>query len=60
MENDYELTTFNMNLKLKNKAKIFIIKTNQDNEIKLNLGKLINKALEYYLADVKIEGIDLD
>lgn len=60
---DYEATTFNMNIDLKTKAKMYVAQHNQlvrngeDGE-KTNLGKLLNEALRYYLSDIKIEGVN--
>lgn len=54
-----EPTTFNMWIPLKEKAKIYIAANNRKvneakNGEKVNLGVLINKALQYYLKDIKI------
>ncbi len=57
----YEATTFNMNIKLKTKAKVYLARSNQqeqDKSKKQNFGKLLNNALEFYLSDVKVEGLD--
>lgn len=59
-------TTFNMKTRLKSKAKIYIAYYNQTAEEnnakngntlapKLDLGKLLNDALENYLQEVEVE-----
>lgn len=60
MEKKFEMSTFNMWVSLKEKAKIFIAAHNRSVKergtgSKLNLGLLINKALDYYLKDVEIK-----
>lgn len=57
----FEATTFNMDIDIKTKAKIYIAQHNREvregtKAKKTNLGKLLNEALKYYLSDVKIEG----
>lgn len=54
-------TTFNMRVDLKNKAKIYISMFNTKldeqgkREGKLNLGLLLNEALDKYLEKIKIK-----
>jgi hypothetical protein len=56
---DIEATTFNMWSHLKEKAKIYVAAHNRKVQKegqgeKINLGLLINQALDYYLEDVKV------
>lgn len=53
-----EPTTFSMDLKIKEKAKVYVAANNRHvKEIgegeKVNLGLLLNKALEIYLSKIK-------
>lgn len=64
-QKEYEATTFNMNMKLKTKAKMFVARENQlvregVKKDKTNLGRLLNDALDYYLSDVQFEGVESD
>ena len=57
---NFEATTFNMDMDIKTKAKMYTAKHNQEvregtKSKKTNLGKLINAALKYYLKDVTFE-----
>jgi len=58
-KHNYEATTFNMVSSLKEKAKIYVAahnrKVNESGEgEKINFGLLINRAVKYYLKDIKI------
>lgn len=58
---DFEPTTFNMDINLKTKAKMYTAQLNMKSrkeglKSKKTLGKLLNEALDYYLSDIKLEG----
>lgn len=57
---NFETTTFNMWVHLKEKGKMYVAHHNRQvneknsKDPKINLGILLNKALDYYLDDIKL------